>query len=274
MPTRRRALFIVLLVLLLCLVVPVAAHALAGGATGGGGGGGGGFSGGGGWRRLPLLRQRLRRGRGHRGAHRVRDRRGRVRRGLGRAGVAGLRQAHVAREGPPAWRRRSRTPPRSPTSSDGYWDPKDLAKRVRGLLLPDPEVVGEPPHRGLAPYVSDALYERHSCSSRASRSRAASTGSPIPSSTTSRSCASTTWPTTARTGSWPTSPARPETGWRTSRPGRWSTATSRRARSSSSTGRSPRHPEYGWVLDEIQQRSEGDYHLKAELVNQDTETPA
>ena len=35
-----------------------------------------------------------------------------------------------------------------------------------------------------------------------------------------------------------------------------------------------RHPEYGWVLDEIQQRSEGDYRLKAELVNQDTEMPA
>ena len=30
-----------------------------------------------------------------------------------------------------------------------------------------------------------------------------------------------------------------------------------------------RHPQYGWVLDEIQQREEADYHLKAKIVSED-----
>jgi hypothetical protein len=35
-----------------------------------------------------------------------------------------------------------------------------------------------------------------------------------------------------------------------------------------------RHPEHGWVLDEIQQGTEGDYHLSAPLVNADEGPPA
>jgi len=34
-----------------------------------------------------------------------------------------------------------------------------------------------------------------------------------------------------------------------------------------------RHPEHGWVLDEIQQGSEGEYHMKAPLVNADEGPP-
>ena len=30
-----------------------------------------------------------------------------------------------------------------------------------------------------------------------------------------------------------------------------------------------RHPQYGWVLDEIQQGEEAEYHLRAPIVNQD-----
>ena len=51
------------------------------------------------------------------------------------------------------------------------------------------------------------------------------------------------------------------TGWRTPRPGRWSTATRPRRPRSSSTGASSATPSDGWVLDEIQQGSEGEYHV-------------
>jgi hypothetical protein len=34
-----------------------------------------------------------------------------------------------------------------------------------------------------------------------------------------------------------------------------------------------RHPQYGWVLDEIQQAEEGEYHMKRKIVSND-EGPA
>jgi hypothetical protein len=274
MPTRRRALFIVLLVLLLCLVVPVAAHALAGGATGGGGGGGGGggFSGGGG-------------GGGYHSSG-----------GSGSGGgVAGLIvfgiviAVFAVAWAVPAWRsfvkrmwrekvrRRSKKVADAATVAnveDGYWDPKDLAKRVRGCFPPIQESWEHRRIEESRPYVSDALYERHRMQLEGleKQGRVNRISNPqlhdveivrihnVADDGEDRfvayiACSARDWVEDVKTGEVVNGNKQTRSQFEQY----WSFS---------------RHPEHGWVLDEIQQRSEGDYHLKADLVNEDTETPA
>jgi hypothetical protein len=275
MPTRRRALFIVLCVLVLCLVVPVAAHALAGGATGGHGGGGGGSSGGGGG-----------------GYHSSGGGGG----GSGDSGgVAGLIVFGIIVAvfalvwAVPAWRsfvrrmwreklrRRGKKVADAATVAnveDAYWDPKDLAKRVRGCF---PPIQKSWEHRSIEdsrPYVSDALYERHRMQLEGleKQGRVNRISNPqlhdveivriynVADDGEDRfvayiACSARDWVEDIKTGKVVNGNKQTRSQFEQY----WSFS---------------RHPEYGWVLDEIQQRSEGDYHLKAELVNEDTEAPA
>ena len=274
MPTRRRALFIVLLVLLLCLVVPVAAHALAGGATGGGGGGGGGFSGGGG---------------GGGGYHSY---------GSGSGGGGGIAALIVfgiivavfaAAWAVPAWRafvkrtwrekvrRRGKKVADAATIAnveDGYWDPKDLAKRVRACFPPIQKSWENRRIEDSRAYVSDALYERHRMQLEGleKQGRVNRISNPqlhdveivriynVADDGEDRfvayiACSARDWVEDIKTGKVVNGNKQTRSQFEQY----WSFS---------------RHPEYGWVLDEIQQRSEGDYHLEADLVNEDTETPA
>jgi hypothetical protein len=275
MPTRRRALFIVLCVLVLCLVVPVAAHALAGGATGGHGGGGGGSSGGGGG-----------------GYHSSGGGGG----GSGDSGgVAGLIVFGIIVAvfalvwAVPAWRsfvrrmwreklrRRGKKVADAATVAnveDAYWDPKDLAKRVRGCF---PPIQKSWEHRSIEdsrPYVSDALYERHRMQLEGleKQGRVNRISNPqlhdveivriynVADDGEDRfvayiACSARDWVEDIKTGKVVNGNKQTRSQFEQY----WSFS---------------RHPEYGWVLDEIQQRSEGDYHLKADLVNEDTEAPA
>jgi len=274
MPTRRRALFIVLLVLLICLAVPVAAHALAGGATGGGGGGGG-FSGGGGG--------------GGGGYHSYGGGSG------GSGGIAGLIvfgiivAVFAAAWAVPAWRgfvkrmwreklrRRGKKVADAATVAnveDGYWDPKDLAKRVRVCFPPIQKSWEERRIEDSRPYVSDALYERHHMQLEGleKQGRVNRISNPqlhdveivriynVADDGEDRfvayiACSARDWVEDIKTGEVVNGNKQTRSQFEQY----WSFS---------------RHPGYGWVLDEIQQRSEGDYHLKADLVNEDTEAPA
>jgi hypothetical protein len=274
MPTRRRALFIVLLVLLLCLAVPVAAHALAGGATGGGGGGGG-FSGGGGG--------------GGGGYHSYGGGSG------GSGGVAGLivfgiiLAVFAAAWAVPAWRsfvkrmwrekvrRRGKKVADAATVAnveDGYWDPNDLAKRVRVCFPPIQKSWEDRRIEDSRPYVSDALYERHHMQLEGleKQGRVNRISNPqlhdveivriynVADDGEDRfvayiGCSARDWVEDIKTGEVVNGNKQTRSQFEQY----WSFS---------------RHPEYGWVLDEIQQRSEGDYHLEADLVNEDTEAPA
>ena len=174
-----------------------------------------------GWRRLPLRRQRL----------------------CGGGGIAALivfgivvavfaaawavpaRRAFVKRMWREKVRRRGK---RSCTRRHGrqrrgrLLGPEGPGEARPGRLPADPEVVGEPPHRGLARVRVRRPVRAPQHAARGAREagpRQPDLQSPAP---RRRDGAHppTTWPTTARTGSWPTSPARLDK-WRTSRPGRW-----------------------------------------------------
>ena len=271
MPTRRRALFIVLLVLLLCLVVPVAAHALAGGATGGGGGGGG-FSGGGG------------------GYHSY----GGSGSGSG-GGIVGVivfgfvLLVFAAAWAVPAyqltmkrvWREKLRRRGEKVAEAaavanveDGYWESKELEKRVRACFPPIQKSWEDRRIEDSRAYVSDALYERHSMQLEGleKQGRVNRISKPqlhdveivriynVADDGEDRfvayvACSARDWVEDIKTGKVVNGNKQTRSQFEQY----WSFS---------------RHPEYGWVLDEIQQRSEGDYHLKADLVNEDTETPA
>jgi predicted lipid-binding transport protein (Tim44 family) len=258
--------------------------ALAGGATGGGGGGGG-FSGGGGGGGYY--------GGGSGGGH------------LGAVGTILLVVGILAFVGLTVWlsarnqRRRSgraqATPERghearerakdaeraagSAQLDDGYWDPEELKKRVREAFFP---VQMSWEHRSVdesRPFVSDALYQRHKLQldglERQNRvNRIADleldaieivrvynvTDDGSDRFTALIDCRARDWMEDAQTGQVVNGNATSQTEFQQY----WSFV---------------RHPENGWVLDEIQQGEEGDYVLKEKDVDADegpriTESPA
>jgi predicted lipid-binding transport protein (Tim44 family) len=157
---------------------------------------------------------------------------------------------------------------------DAYWDPKDLAKRVRGCF---PPIQKSWEHRSIEdsrPYVSDALYERHRMQLEGleKQGRVNRISNPqlhdveivriynVADDGEDRfvayiACSARDWVEDIKTGKVVNGNKQTRSQFEQY----WSFS---------------RHPEYGWVLDEIQQRSEGDYHVKADLVNEDTEAPA
>jgi hypothetical protein len=278
MPRRRHALLAGFFVGLLGLALPVAAHALAGGATGGGGGGG--FSGGGGGGG----------GFGGGGYHSY----GGSGSGTGGA-VAGvivfgiILLVFAAAWAVPAyqsamkrvWREKLRRRGKKVAEAasianveDGYWDSKELEKRVRESFPPIQKSWEDRRVEECRAYVSDALYERHRMQLEGleKQGRVNHISKPqlhdveivriynVADDGQDRfvayiACSARDWVEDIKTG-------RVVNGNKQTRSQfeqYWSYS---------------RHPENGWVLDEIQQRSEGDYHLEEDLVNEDTDPPA
>jgi hypothetical protein len=272
MPQRqdRRRLFICLFVLLLValLVVPAGAAALAGGATGGGGGGGGGgFSGGGS-------------SGGYGGS------------GSGSGGPAWLAFLIVGvcflpwiiialvpkwRQGAKTRirkvvRRRAKTAEAAAAAAnldDGYWEPEQLKARVKEAFFPI-QLSWE--HRSVEesrPFVSDALFERHKLQldglekqNRVNRIQDLQLSEVdivriynVTDDGEDRfvayiACSARDWVEDVNTGQMVNGNKTSSSDFEQY----WSFA---------------RHTQYGWVLDEIQQREEADYHLKADIVNED-----
>ena len=272
MPTRRRALFIVLLVLLLCLVIPVAAHALAGGATGGGGGGGG-FSGGGGGGYHSYGGSGSGSGGGIIGVIVF----GVVLLVFAAAWAVPAYQLTMKRVWREKLRRRGEKVAEAAAVAnveDGYWESKELEKRVRACFPPIQKSWEDRRIEESRAYVSDALYERHSMQLEGleKQGRVNRISNPqlhdveivriynVADDGEDRfvayiACSARDWVEDIKTGEVVNGNKQTRSQFEQY----WSFS---------------RHPEHGWVLDEIQQRSEGDYHLKADLVNEDTETPA
>jgi Tim44-like domain len=270
-PMRRHLLFAAVLVVALCLALPPAVYALAGGATGGGGGGGGGFGGGGG-------------GGGYHSYG-----------GSGSGGSAGVfalilvgsflllfaamwavpaSRAAMKRLWREKLRRRGRKVAEAATIAnveDRYWDPEDLKQRVHQCFAPIQKSWEDRRIEDSRPYVSEALYERHRMQLEGleKQGRVNRIAKPqlhdvevvriynVADDGEDRfvayiACSARDWVEDVKTGKVVNGNKRARSQFEQY----WSFA---------------RHPEYGWVLDEIQQRSEGDYHLKAKLVNEDTE---
>jgi hypothetical protein len=258
----------VTLTLLAFLVLTAPAYGLAGGATGsgGGGGGGGGSSGGGGsygggsggsgdWGLaetiifvgfmlvvfgIPLVWGLIDKTRRHWYRDRI------LRRARKVESAAGA--AHL---------------------DDGYWDPTELKKRVRQAFFP---IQGSWEKRSVEdsrPYVSQALFERHRLQlegyekqNRVNRIADLRLNEVqivriynVTDDGEDRfvayiQCSARDWMEDTKTGAMingnKTSATQFEQYWSF-----------------------VRHPEHGWVLDEIQQGEEAEYHLKAPIVNQD-----
>lgn len=239
------------------MALPASALALAGGATGGGGGGGG-FSGGGGSGGssctgdcdLDLVSFLI---------------------------IVGLIAVFVGGSFLAAWianmRRRRRLAEVEKAAGaanldDGYWDPAMLKKRVAECFFPIQSSWEDRDVKASRPYVSDSLYERHllqleGLEKQGRRNRIQ--GLKLNSVELVRlhnitddgedrfvariKCQAQDWVEDVNTGAMVNgskSVSQFDQFWSFSR-----------------------HPQYGWVLDEIQQASEGAYHEKAKLVNED-----
>jgi Tim44-like domain len=264
-----------LLVLILVAAVPADAWALAGGATGSGGGGGGGFSGGGGgggyyggssgsggggkgsWIAaiaivggvilFMVLVQMLARRRNRPGfqgtAKREREARVRAERAEGTA-----KAAHA---------------------DDGYWDPKELIARVREVFFPVQSSWSLRDVSPSRPYVSDALYKRHELQleglerqHRVNRIEDLAldevyivrvvnvTDDGQDRFVAFLECRARDWMEDTRTGEMVNGNKLAQTTFQQY----WSFV---------------RDPQRGWVLDEIQQGEEGDYHMQAKDIDTD-----
>lgn len=235
---------------------PAGALGLAGGATGGGGGGGGGSSSSGGsgdgeltgiwWLDLLIVAASfvVFGGLSALGTWRaLRKRRARV--------AESERQALLADAG------------------DGYWHPHHLRERVRETFFPVQLSWERRDVAASRPFVSDALYERHrlqlegyEAQHRVNRIEDLRLGAVelvrihnVTDDGEDRfvariECTARDWMEDTRTGE----VVNGERESVSSFVQFWSFA---------------RHPEYGWVLDEIQQGTEGGYHLETPLVNAD-----
>jgi len=154
-------------------------------------------------------------------------------------------------------------------ADDGYWDAAALRERVRQAFRPIQNSWEKRDVSASRPYVSDALYDRHRLQleglerqhrvNRIANLRLHDAQIVRIHNVTDDNedrfvayvrCSARDWVEDTRTGRLvngnPSSPTEFEQYWSF-----------------------VRHPEYGWVLDEIQQREEGDYHLSAEIVNAD-----
>jgi Tim44-like domain len=152
---------------------------------------------------------------------------------------------------------------------DGYWDPDDLRKRVREAFFP---IQMSWEHRDVSasrPYVSDALYERHRLQLEGyEKQNRVNRIADLKLSTVLLvrlynvtddgqdrfvaylECSARDWMEDTRTGQMINGNQASSTDFKQY----WSFV---------------RHPQYGWVLDEIQQGEEAEYHLKAPIVNED-----
>jgi hypothetical protein len=152
---------------------------------------------------------------------------------------------------------------------DGYWDPTDLKKRVNDAFFPIQMSWEKRSVEDSRPYVSDALYERHRLQlegyekqnrvNRIADLRLSDvqiiriynvTADGEDRFVAYIQCSARDWMEDTRTGAMingnKSSATKFEQYWSFTR-----------------------HPQYGWVLDEIQQGEEAEYHLRAPLVNQD-----
>jgi len=262
-----------LVALMVLAAVPGDAWALAGGATGSGGGGGGGGGGtsyggshGGGsgkfsWQALVigagaaiffvwLLPWLLRRRRGAKG-------------GGGFQGTPGRRRKAGKRA------QQTREVARSANADDGYWDPADLEKRVREAFYP---IQSSWSKRDVSPsraYVSDELYKRHELQleglekqHRVNRIADLVLDDVdivhvvnVTDDTKDRfvafiQCRARDWMEDAETGKVVNGNPNAQTTFQQY----WSFS---------------RDPHRGWVLDEIQQGEEGDYHMRTRDIDTD-----
>jgi Tim44-like domain len=252
---------------LLLLTAPASAFGLAGGATGGGGGGGGGGSSGGGsyggsgsggggdlplWGWVLIL--------------------GLV---LGpwalalivpawRRALKGFYRTKIRRRGDQVERAAA-----AAHLDDGYWDPVELKKRVTEAFFPIQLSWEKRSVESSRPYVSDALYERHRLQleglekqNRVNRIADLKlheveivrmynvTDDGEDRFVANITCEARDWMEDTQTGRMingnQTSATQFEQFWSFSR-----------------------HPQHGWVLDEIQQGEEARYHLEADIVSND-----
>jgi predicted lipid-binding transport protein (Tim44 family) len=272
---------IAILVLLLVAAIPTPAWALAGGATGGGGGGGGGFSGGGGG--------------GFSGGSSS---------GSGGSGKfsalslfitigaiafafalaffanrAAKRRAQAQYDGPQATPGRQRSAEqrakkaedtaKAAQAGDGYWDPGELKARVRQCFFPVQSSWSARDVTPSQPYVSSALYKRHTLQleglerqHRVNRIEDLAlddveivrvvdvTDDDQDRFVAFLQCRARDWMEDTETGKMVNGNKFAQTTFQQY----WSFV---------------RDPERGWVLDEIQQGSEGDYHMKASDIESD-----
>jgi Tim44-like domain len=152
---------------------------------------------------------------------------------------------------------------------DGYWDPKEMRQRVREAFFP---IQMSWEHRDVSasrPFVSDALYERHRLQlegyekqnrvNRIANLKLSSvylvrlynvTDDGEDRFVAYLECSARDWMEDTRTGEMINGNKESPTDFKQY----WSFV---------------RHPQYGWVLDEIQQGEEAEYHLKAPIVNED-----
>ena len=238
---------IAILVLLLVAAIPTPAWALAGGATGGGGGGGGGFSGGGGG--FSGGSGGGSGGNGKFSALSLFITIGAVAFAFGLAFLvnrATKRKAQAQYDGPQATPGRQRSAgqrakkaedtAKAAQAGDGYWDPVELKARVRECFFPVQSSWSARDVTPSRPYVSGALYKRHTLQleglerqHRVNRIDDLQLDDVeivrVVDVTDDGQDRFVAFCSAARA-----------TGWRTPRPGRWSTATSSRRRRSSSTG--------------------------------------
>jgi hypothetical protein len=256
------------LALLAPFIVAAPAYGLAGGSTGsGGGGGGGGFSGGGGsggsygsggsgsWSAaetiifliimalvfgIPLISGLFNKSRRQWYKGRILKR---AREVDAAAGAANL--------------------------DDGYWDPNDLRKRVRESFFPIQMAWEHRDVGGCRQYVSDALFERHRLQlegyekqnrvNRIADLKLADVHIVRIYNVTDDGedrfvayieCSARDWMEDTQTGAMINGNKDSSTDFKQY----WSFV---------------RHPQHGWVLDEIQQGEEAEYHLTAPIVNED-----
>jgi predicted lipid-binding transport protein (Tim44 family) len=273
------------LVLMLIAAVPADAWALAGGATGsGGGGGGGGFSGGGGgggyyggssgsgsggkgsWIAavaivggvilfMVLIQMLARR---------------RSRPGRSRPGFQGTRKRE--REARVRAQRAEGTA-KAAHADDGYWDPNELIARVREVFFPVQSSWSGRDVSPSRPYVSDALYKRHELQleglerqNRVNRIEDLAldevyivrvvnvTDDGQDRFVAFLECRARDWMEDTRTGEMVNGNKLAQTTFQQY----WSFV---------------RDPQRGWVLDEIQQAEEGDYHIEAKDIDTDDGSP-
>lgn len=157
---------------------------------------------------------------------------------------------------------------------DDYWHPRDLRARVEEAFLPVQLSWERRDVTASRPFVSDALYERHrlqlegyEAQNRVNRIEDLKLGRVdlvrlfnVEDDGADRfvariECSARDWMEDTTTGA----VVNGNRGQVTQFVQYWSFA---------------RHPEHGWVLDEIQQGTEGDYHLEAPLVNTDADPAA
>jgi hypothetical protein len=263
---------VIILALALLAAVPAPAWALAGGATGsgGGGGGGGGFSGGGSSYSggssgggkgstvaaiaiavgavllvviIQLLLQRRRKP-GFQGT-----------RSMGRKARTRAKRAEETAKAAQA--------------DDGYWDPEELKQRVREVFFPVQATWSKRDVTASRPYVSDKLYQRHKLQldglerqHRVNRIEDLQldevdivrvvnvTADDKDRFVAFIQCRARDWMEDTETGRVVNGNPQAQTTFQQF----WSFV---------------RDPEHGWVLDEIQQAEEGDYHMTTRDIDHD-----